>query len=43
MMSVLLGEGLRLFGNIDIEYIELENIKVIDSTPERIYILFSIV
>jgi hypothetical protein len=43
MMAVLLGEGLRLFENIDIEHIELESIKVIDSTPERIYILFSIV
>ncbi len=42
LMPVLLGEGLRLFENIDAEKIKLERISVEQVTPQRTSILFKV-
>ncbi len=43
IMPVLLGDGLRLFENIDTEHIELQKLKVLESDAKRTDILFRVV
>lgn len=42
LMPILLGEGLRLFENIDTDKIKLERIKVEETTPARTRITFKV-
>lgn len=43
LMPVLLGEGLRLFENIDTDKIKLERTKVEETTPMRTTIIFNVI
>jgi dihydrofolate reductase len=43
VMPVLLGNGLRLFENIDTEHIELQKLRILESDSGRTDILFQIV
>jgi dihydrofolate reductase len=42
IMPILLGEGLRLFENIDTDKIQLEKTKVLETTPVRTTIIFKV-
>lgn len=40
IMPVLLGNGLRLFENINTEHIQLQKLRILESDSERTDILF---
>jgi hypothetical protein len=42
-MPVLLGEGIKLFENLDTEKIKLERIKVEQTTSQRTSITFKVI
>jgi dihydrofolate reductase len=42
VMSLLVGEGLKLFENIDTSKVKLERVKVVETTPMRTSIVFKV-
>ncbi|MEO6728388.1 MAG: hypothetical protein ABIM99_00540, partial [Candidatus Dojkabacteria bacterium] len=42
IMPILLGKGLKLFENLDIDKIQLERISVQEITPMRTSIMFKV-